>query len=135
MRQIVQTLTTVGQSAAVPVDTYITPFQLSTATVMVGNTYAECTIQYTFDNVLNPSVTPTWWDATTEADEANDEGFLLTESGVRILQENGGSIVISDEKMHKFIDFPVAAVRVDVTQLSAGGSVLFTVLQSGMSGQ
>ena len=136
MRAITKTLTTVGPSTAVPMDTYMAPFQASIGVVMQGSTYAECTIQYTLDNVLDSSITPYWWDLTTEADDLEDEGYLLQESGGKLLQETGDGILVSSENIvTRVIDFPVAAIRANVTSISAGGAVSFTVLQAGMPGQ
>ena len=134
MRSIVKTVTAVGPTAAIPVDTYITPMQVSAAVVMVGSTYAECTIQHTFDNVFDSSITPTWWDTTTDASEKENEGYLLQEDGGKILQETGYGLLIGDEDIQAHIDFPVSAVRLNITDISAGGSVTFTVLQSGRPG-
>ena len=134
MRSIVKTVTAVGETAAIPLDTYIAPFQISAAVVMVGSTYAECTIQHTFDNVFDSSITPTWWDTTTDASEKENEGYLLQEDGGKILQEDGGGLMIGDEDIRTYIDFPVSAVRLNITSISAGGSVTFTVLQSGNPG-
>ena len=136
MRSITKTLTTVGTSAAIPMDTYVAPFQASVAVVMQGSTVAECTIQYTLDNVFDSSITPYWWDLTTENSDIEDEGYLLQESGGKILQETGDGILVDSENIvTQVINFPVSAIRANVTSISAGGAVTFTVLQAGMPGQ
>ena len=136
MRSITKTLTAVGVSTSIPMDTYMAPFQASIAIVNNGSTVAECTIQYTLDNVFDSSVTPYWWDLTTEASDLQDEGYLLQETGSKILQETGDGILLNSENIvTQVIDFPVSAIRANVTSISAGGSVNFTVLQAGMPGQ
>ena len=136
MRSITKTLTTVGVSAAIPMDTYVAPFQASVAVVMQGSTVAECTVQYTLDNVFDSSITPYWWDLTTENSDIEDEGYLLQESGGKILQETGDGILVDSENIvTQVINFPVSAIRTNVTTISEGGAVTFTVLQAGMPGQ
>ena len=71
---------------------------------------------------------------TTDATEIENEGYLLQEDGGKILQENSGGLLIGDEDIQTHIDFPVSAVRLNITDISAGGSVKFTVLQSGNPG-
>lgn len=128
MRQIVVSTTTIGTSDPVVLDTYIAPFQASMGVKMSSG--SEVTIQHTFDNVLDPTVTPTWY--ISKASLA-DEGFLLQENGDAILQENGDYLLTGDENFSHYIDFPVSAVRLNT--LTNGGTVTMTVLQAGMPGR
>ena len=128
MRQIVVSTTTIGTSAAIPLDTYIVPFQVSIGIAM--STDSEVTIEHTYSNVLDSSVTPVWYPTVSSA---ADEGFLLQEDGFQILQEDGFAILTGDQNFSHFIDFPVSAIRLNTVQ--NGGTVTMTVLQAGMPGQ
>jgi len=127
MRQIVVSTTTAGASAAIPLDTYIAPFQVSVGIQMSPN--SEVLIEHTFSNVLDASVTPVWYPS---ASSTADQGLLLQETGDALLQENDDFILTGDENFAHYIDFPVAAVRLNTIQNS--GTVTMTVLQSGRPG-
>lgn len=124
MRQQVITTTTTGTSNPVVLDTYIAPFQVSLGVQMSAG--SEVLIEHTFSNVLDSSVTPTWYPS---ASSTADEGFLLQEDGFAILQESGSFILTGDENFSHYIDFPVSAVRLNTVQ--NGGSITMTVLQAG----
>lgn len=128
MRQIVVSTTTIGTSAAIPLDTYIVPFQVSIGVAM--STDSEVTIEHTYSDVLDSSVTPVWYPTVSSA---ADEGFLLQEDGFQILQQNDDAILTGDQNFSHFIDFPVSAIRLNTVQ--NGGTVTMTVLQAGMPGQ
>ena len=125
MRQIVVSTTTTGVSDAIPLDTYIAPFQVSVGVAMTSG--SEVAIQHTYDNVLDSSVTPTWYPTVSSA---SDEGFLLQETGFAILQETGSYILTGDENFNHFIDFPVSAIRINT--FTNAGTVKMTVLQAGI---
>ncbi len=59
MRQIVVSTTTVGTSAAIPLEPYIAPFQVSIGIAMDSG--SEISVEHTYSDVLNSSVTPTWY--------------------------------------------------------------------------
>lgn len=124
MRQIVVSTTTTGVSNAIPLDTYIAPFQVSLGIAMTSG--SEVAIEHTYSNVLDSSVTPVWYPTTSST---SDEGFLLQEDGFAILQEDSAYILTGDENFSHFIDFPVAAIRMN-TFVNAG-TVTLTVLQAG----
>lgn len=124
MRQIVVSQTGTGTSQAIPLDTYISPFQVSISTTTASG--GEFSIEHTFDNVLDPSVTPTWFNTTSST---ADESYLLQEDGFQILQESGASLLTGDYALSTYIDFPVSAVRLGV--VSNGDTVQMTVLQAG----
>ena len=125
MRQIVVSTATTGISNAIPLDTYIAPFQVSIGVAMTSG--SEVAIQHTYDNVLDSSVTPTWYPTVSSS---SDEGYLLQENGDLILQEDGFALVTGDENFSHFIDFPVAAIRINT--FTNAGTVKMTVLQAGM---
>jgi hypothetical protein len=126
MRQIVVTTTTTGTSAAIPLDTYISPCSVSIGVQMASG--SEVLIEHTYSNVFDSTITPTWFPS---ASSTADEGFLLQEDGFAILQEDSSFILTGDENFTHFIDFPVSAVRLNT--IANGGSITMTVLQAGMS--
>lgn len=128
MRQIVVSTTTTGVSNPIPLDTYIAPFQVSVGIAMSSGSDVE--IQHTFSNVLDASVTPTWYTTTSSV---ADEGFLLQEDGYEILQEDGYALLTGDQNFSHYIDFPVSAIR--LSTITNGGTVTMTVLQAGMPGR
>ena len=125
MRQIVVTTTTTGTSNAIPLDTYITPFQCSIGIAMDAG--SEVSVEHTYSNVLDASVTPVWYPTFSST---ADEGFLLQEDGFAILQEDSSFILTGNENVSHFIDYPVSAIRLNT--VANGGTVTMTVLQAGM---
>ena len=128
MRQIVVSTTTTGVSNPVVLDHYIAPFQVSVGFAMSSGSDVE--LQHTYSNILDSSVTPVWY--TTTASTA-DEGLLLQEDGYELLQENGYALLTGDQNFSHYIDYPVAALRLNT--ITNGGTVTMTVLQAGMPGQ
>ena len=124
MRQTVVTTTTTGISAAIPLDTYISPCNVSLGIAMSSG--SEVAIEHTYSNVLDSSITPVWYPTVSSA---SDEGFLLQEDGFAILQEDSSYILTGDENFSHFIDFPVAAIRMNT--FTNTGTVTLTVLQAG----
>lgn len=124
MRQQVVSTTTTGASAPVVLDTYIVPCQVSVGIQMSSG--SEVLIEHTYSNVLDPSVTPSWYPS---ASSTADQGLLLQENGFAILQEDDSFILTGDENFSHYIDFPVSAVRLNT--ISNGGSITMTVLQAG----
>ena len=61
MRPQSVTLTAVGTSQALPADHYITPFNIGLGLVISGGT-PSVSVQHTFDDIFNASVTPTWFN-------------------------------------------------------------------------
>ena len=106
MRQVVQTTTTTGPLAPVPMDQYISPFNV---TVAIGSP-ANCTTttQYTFDDVFSNSFnasTAQWFDHPDLTDVANDQVGNFA--------------------------FPVKAIRLNVTANDSNNTVTFYVTQAG----
>lgn len=99
-RPISVTVSSVTQSAWVPVDYKQTPFNVGLGIVISGTlTY---TVQHTFDNIQDSSVSPTAFDNSGLIDRtANDDGNYA---------------------------FPVRAIRLNVTARTSGGATL-TVIQ------
>lgn len=105
MRPVVVAKTGTGSSAVVPLDHYQSPFNVGIGVVVSGT--VNYTIQHTFDNVQDASVTPTWFNhASLAAQSANADGNYA---------------------------FPVTAVKVLVN--SGTGTATATVIQAGMPGK
>jgi hypothetical protein len=83
-------------------DHYISPFNVGMAVVVNGTvTYA---VQYTYDNVENPAISPYWFTHPTLAGDANNVGNFA---------------------------FPVVAIRLNV---SAGNdTATLTLVQAGLA--
>lgn len=128
MRQIVVVQTGTGSTAAIPLDTYQAPFQVSIGLAISGD--ADCEIQHTYDNVQDPAITPTWFP-TASAQGATSN--LLQENGDLLLQENSSTILTGSESFAVYIDYPVSAVRLNTAANT--GSITMTVLQAGMPGR
>lgn len=104
MRPIVLTKTGTGSSSLAVLDHYRAPFTLGIGVVVSGT--VNCTIQHTFDDVLDPAVTPVWFSHATLASlTANADGSYV---------------------------YPVRAVKILVN--SGTGSATATVIQAGMPG-
>lgn len=105
MRPIVVGKTGDGPSATVPMDHYQNPFNVGFAVVISGT--VNYTVQHTFDDVFNASVTPTWFNHPSIASQAVN---------------NNGNYA-----------FPVTALRVTVN--SGSGTATLTIIQAGMPGK
>lgn len=127
MRQIVVSTTTVGTSAPVVLDTYIAPCNVSIGIQMDSG--SEVAVEHTYSNVLDSTVTPVWYPTFSSI---ADEGYLLQEDGFAILQEDSSYILTGNENVSYFVNFPVAALRLNT--LTNGGTVTMTVLQAGRPG-
>ena len=100
MRRTSVTLSSVTTSAAIPLDRHQAPFNVGIGCVIAGGppTYS---VQHTFDDVQDSSVTPTWFNNSGITDKvANTDGNIA---------------------------FPVSAVRLNMT--GGTGSVTMTVIQ------
>lgn len=105
MQPIVIAKTGSGSSSIAPLDHYQSPFNVGIGVVVSGT--VNYTIQHTFDNIFDSSVTPTWFNHPTLASQtANADGNYA---------------------------FPVRAVKVLVN--SGAGTATATVIQAGMPGK
>lgn len=104
MRRMTITVSALGSSTPLLVDWNLPYFAVGFGCVVSGGATLTYKVQHTFDDVLNPAVTPTWFDhSTITAQTANKDGNYA---------------------------FPVAAVRLTVTAYTSG-SVTLTLLQQG----
>jgi hypothetical protein len=106
MIPIVLAKTGAGASANMAVtDTYQTPFNVGMGVVVSGT--VNYTIQHTFDDIFNGSVTPTWFNHPTLASQAASADGNYA--------------------------FPVRAIRLFVN--SGSGTATATIIQAGMPGR
>lgn len=99
MRPISATYTTTGIQTAVGLDWQIVPFSVSYAITKGGSPTFSLTVDHTYDNLNDPSITPVWFAGTAVTDAA--EGVFTA---------------------------PVQFIRVNIASLS-GGTVTLKVLQ------
>lgn len=100
MRPVKVTVTGVGTSSIIPMDYDQAPFAVGLGTVLVSGT-ATWSVQHTFDNVQDSTVTPTWF----------------TNSGIN-------AVTASTDGNYAF---PVRAIRLNVTL--GTGTVSLTAIQ------
>lgn len=83
MRPSVVSKTGVGQTAVVPVDYLQSRFAVSAAGVVNGT--VTFNIEHTYDDVLNPAVTPTWFAPAADSGKTanHDKGFTSPVRGIR----------------------------------------------------
>lgn len=104
MRPIYISQTAAGSTAAVPMDQYISPFNVGFGVKTTGT--VNYTVQHTFDDVFNSAVTPTWFNhPVIAAQTTNQDGNYA---------------------------FPVKAIRLTVN--SGAGTAAMTILQAGIAG-
>lgn len=107
MRRQVIVLGRLGNSNTVPVDYRAQNFQIGIGCVVSGGATLTYTLQHTFDDIYDSSITPTWFDHSTIVGQTgNIDGNYA---------------------------FPIAAVRV-VTTGWVSGTVTVTLLQSSGQG-
>jgi hypothetical protein len=105
MRPIVVRQTGAGSSSAVPMDHYQSPFNVGFGVVVSGT--VNYTVQHTFDDIFDSSVTPVWFNHPTIIGQtANADGNYA---------------------------FPVTAIKLLVN--SGAGTATLTLVQAGMPGK
>lgn len=103
MKAVVRTVTGAGSSDAIPLDTYISPFNIGVGVVITGTvTY---TVQHTFDNIFDAAVTPVWFNHPTLTGSASLDGNYA---------------------------FPVTAIRV-TNAVGSTGTTKITAIQAGIA--
>lgn len=105
MRPIVIAKTGTGTSTTAALDHYQSPFNVGLGAVVSGS--ATYTIQHTFDDIFDATVTPTWFNHPTLASQtASADGNYA---------------------------FPIRGVRINIA--SGAGTVTLTLIQAGMPGK
>lgn len=96
MRSKKITVTGVGTSAWIPMDTKQAPFNVSIGCVIVSGT-ATYTVEHTFDDVFNPAVTPVAFsNAGITAQTTNKDGnYSAPVTAIRLNVTAGVSPVVA----------------------------------------
>jgi hypothetical protein len=104
MRPVSVTVSSQSTSATIPVDWRENDFKVSIGVVLSGGATLTYSVQHTFDDIQDASITPTWFDNDTLTSEtATNDGNL---------------------------SFPVRAVRLNVTSYTSGDATM-AILQAG----
>lgn len=110
MRPIRVTVSAVGASAVLPMDTYRDPFNLGIGVALSAGAALTYSVQHTFADVQAAgfsAATAVWYDnATLTAKTTSSDGNYA---------------------------YPVTAVRLNVTAFTSGSATM-TVIQAGLSG-
>jgi hypothetical protein len=104
MRRVIVSKTGTGSSPLAPMDQYISPFNVGMGVVVTGT--VNYSVQHTFDNIYDTTITPTFFTHPTLA-----------------------SLAVSADGNYAF---PVSAIKVLVN--SGDGTATLTILQAGISG-
>lgn len=89
MRPIRVSVGSATTSAVIPLDQYISPFNVSVGVTLSAGASLTYKVQYTFDDVFSPTFNPstaTWFDhATITGKTASFDGnFSMPVSGIRL---------------------------------------------------
>lgn len=107
MRRQIIVVGALGSSAAIPVDYRAQVFNIGIGCVISGGASLTYKIQYTFDDIYDPLVVPTWFDHSVIVGQtANKDGTITS---------------------------PVSAIRLTTT-VYASGTVTATLLQASGQG-
>lgn len=92
MRPLTIEVNGVGNSPPVPLDVYQTPFNISLFVEVVAGAI-DATVQYTGDNVFDPSVVPQWFDhAELQNETAAATGTIISPvTAVRLANNDTGT--------------------------------------------
>ena len=105
MRPIRVIKTGTGTTNAIPLDCYISPFNIGFGVEVSAGATVNYKVQHTFDNVEDSSITAVWFDhPTITGQTANADGNYA---------------------------FPVAAVRLNAS--ANDGTLTFVVIQAGIA--
>ena len=89
MRPITVTVTAEGSSSIVPLDHYQSPFNVGFGVKVSGT--VDYTIQHTFDDIFNSTVTPVWFNHETAVAQsaALDGNYAFPVRGIKVLNNSG----------------------------------------------
>lgn len=107
MRRQTVTVGSQTSSAAIPVDYRAQVFNIGIGCVISGGATLTYKIQYTYDDIFDSTVTPTWFDHAVITGQTGNKDSTITS--------------------------PVSAVRLTVTAYT-GGNVTATLLQASGQG-
>jgi hypothetical protein len=100
------TQTAAGSTAPVPMNQYVTPFNVALSAIVTGT--VNYTVQYTFDNVFESNYVPSSGNWT-----------------------NHPSLTSQTTTLSSNIAYPVTAIRLTVN--SGTGTVALTIIEAGLS--
>ena len=100
------TQTAAGSTAPVPMNQYVTPFNVALSAIVTGT--VNYTVQYTFDNVFASDYVPSSGNWT-----------------------NHPSLTSQTTTLSSNIAYPVTAIRLTVN--SGTGTVALTIIEAGLS--
>ena len=106
MRPTSVTISSEAASAAIPVNWRATIFRISVGVVLSSGADLTYTVQHTFDNVFDPSVTPTWFNHTTAVNKTTSFGEASYTA-------------------------PIIALRLNVTTYVSGSATMTIISQGG----
>ena len=94
MRPVYVTVTGVGNSSVIPMNHYVTPFNVGFGVTKTGT--VDYTVQHTFDDVFSSTFNPAtanWFDhPTIAAKTANADGnYAFPVTGIRIKGNSGST--------------------------------------------
>lgn len=112
MRRVIQTVTGVANSPVIPLDHRAQVFNVGIECLVSAT--ATYNVQYTLDDIYNPSVTPTWFNVTTTIPTS---GTVLTGASANQVAS---------------VTVPCSAMRLNVT--ASTGTVTITILQTSGQG-
>lgn len=89
MRPITQSQTGAGSTTVVPMDHYISPFNVGFGVVVSGT--VNYTVQHTFSNVFDASVTPVFFNHPVIASQTTnqDGNYAFPVTGIRLTVNSG----------------------------------------------
>jgi len=89
MRPIVKSKTGTGSSGTIVLDHYRSPFNVGFGVVISGT--VDYTIQHTFDDVLDSTVTPVWFNHETAVAQSTnlDGNYAFPVRGIKLLNNAG----------------------------------------------
>lgn len=84
-------VTGVVNSAAIPMNTYATPFNVGFGVKISGS--VNYTVQHTFDDIFNSSITPAWYNHPTinAQTTAADGNYAFPVTAIRLVGNAGNT--------------------------------------------
>jgi hypothetical protein len=92
MRPVTITVAGAGNSPAIPLDIYLTPFNVSLFITVVSGAI-DASVEYTGDDIFDPDVTPQWFPHDTLQNEvaAADGTIISPVTAVRLVNADTGT--------------------------------------------
>jgi hypothetical protein len=103
----------VGASTPVYMDRFQSPFNVAINVRLVSGTVTDYTVEHTFDDILNPAITPNWFE---------NSAFMTAPPA-----HNAASAFLPKDMNYAF---PVVAIRVRIIAVTGAGTVEMSVIQA-----